>query len=100
LYDILSNVLEGIVLKKFMKDVINMSWDGFNLHEWEKEKLDDMVAYNKEQKAIKEGMEKGIEQGIEQTIKEMLKNKLELELISKITNKTIEEIKIIEKNIQ
>jgi len=100
LYDILSNVLEGIVLKKFMKDVITMSWDGFNLHEWEKEKLDDMVAYNKEQKAIKEGMEKGIEQGIEQTIKEMLKNKLELELISKITNKTIEEIKIIEKNIQ
>jgi len=24
-----------------MKDVINMSWDGFNLHEWEREKLDD-----------------------------------------------------------
>lgn len=112
LYDILSNVLEDVVLKKFMKDVIKMSWNDFNLHEWEKEKLDDMVAYNKEQKAIKEGLEKGIKQGIqqgieqgiergiEQTIKEMLKNKLELELISKITNKTKEEIKEIEKNIQ
>ena len=89
LYEILSDVLDDEVIKKFMKDVINMSWDGFNLHEWEKDKLDEMVVYNREQKALKDG----IKQGIEQTIKEMLKNNLDLELISKITNKSIEEIR-------
>ena len=91
LYDILSNVLGAAVLKKFMKDVINMSWDGFNLHEWEREKLDDMVAYNREKQAV--------EKSLEQTIKEMIKNNLDLELISKVTNKTIEEIKKIEETM-
>ena len=94
LYEILSNILDGDVLKKFMKDVINMSWDGFNLHEWEKDKLDDMVAYNKEQKALKEGMAKGVEK----TVIEMLKNDFEKEMISKITKLSIEEIDDIEKN--
>ena len=83
------NFIIDYIIKKFMKDVINMSWDGFNLHEWEKDKLDEMVVYNREQKALKDG----IKQGIEQTIKEMLKNNLDLELISKITNKSIEVIR-------
>ena len=103
----LSDVLDDEVLKKFMKDVINMSWDGFNLHEWEKEKLDEMVAYNREQQALKDGIKQGIEQGIEQgikqnieqTIKEMLKNNLDLKLIAKVTNKSVDEIIEIQDSI-
>ena len=80
-----------------------MSWDGFNLHEWEKDKLDEMVAYNREQKGLKDGINQGVEQGIkqniEQTIKEMLKNNLDLELISKITKKSVDEIIEIQESI-
>lgn len=109
LYEIISDVIDGNSLKNLMRDVINMSLDEFNLHEWEEEKLDDMVAYNREQKAIKEGLEEGIKQGIEQrigqgielgsrqtltnTIKEMIKNKIDIETIFKVTNKSLDEIK-------
>lgn len=84
LYDILKGVLDDKYLKKFMKDVINMSWDDFNLHEWEKDKLDALVAYNREQQAV--------EKSLEQTIIEMLKNDATIDFISKVTKKTEEEI--------
>ena len=54
--------------------------------------------------ARKEGIEAGIEQGIEQntinTIKSMLENKLDYETISKITKKSIDEIKEIENSMK
>ena len=108
LYQILKGVLANKELTKFLKDVINMSLEDFNLHEWQREKLDDLVAYNREQYAIKTGMAKGIEQGIEQgikqntidTIKELLKNNIEIDIISKVTKKSIDEIKNIEESIK
>ncbi len=55
------------------------------------------------ERGIKDGIEQGIEQGITQTItatiQSMIKNQLDIELISKITNKSIKEIKEIEKSI-
>lgn len=47
--------------------------------------------------AKKEGLEEGIEQTIKDTILSMLENNLSLELISKVTNKTIDEIEAISK---
>ena len=53
--------------------------------------------------ALETGLQKGIEQGIEQDrvniVKAMLKEKTDYEFISKITGKTVEEIKKIEKSL-
>ena len=46
-----------------------------------------------------EGMEKGIEQGILTTIKNMIKNSVSYEFISKVTGKSIKEIKELAKDI-
>lgn len=114
LYEILKQVLSQKDLNKFMKDVINMSLEDFYLHEWQKEKFDAMIAYEKEQQAIERekqaierGFEQGIKQGIEQgiesntinTIKEMLKNDASIKFISKVTKKTEEEILKIKNSI-
>ena len=81
-----------------------MSLDDFSIHEWEKEKMDKLVEDAEKEIAYSEGMEAGISQGIEQntnaTIKAMLENKANYEFISKVTNKTIEEIKEIEKSMK
>ena len=95
LYQMLKQVLLEKELNKFMKDVINMSLENFNLHEWQKEKFDALLAQQKEELAFS----KGSEQTIINTIKEMLKNEASYEFISKVTHKTIEEIEQIQKNI-
>jgi predicted transposase/invertase (TIGR01784 family) len=116
LNEILSKVLNVKEKNRFLESVINMSLDEFCLHAWEKEKLDAMVddirqenAFNDGKKegieegkkeGIEQGKKEGIEQGIRNTITSMLKNKLDYETISKVTDKTVDEIKEIEKNIK
>lgn len=100
---------------KFIKEAINMSKDEFILHDWEWEKMaelkeaEEKLYYeNMIKEEVKKGIEQGIEQGIEKgkneniitTIKEMLKNNLDYKLISKITNKSIKEIKEIEHSMK
>ena len=124
LYNTLGYVVNDKIRNKILKDMIEMFSDGFLLCEWEKEKLDALVALEREdnikeratkkgfkkgykdgikkgiedgiEQGVQQGIKKGIEQGIEQktieTIKSMLQENCSLELISKITNKTIEEI--------
>ena len=94
-----------------------MSKDKFILHEWQQEKMQDLekkeeeLYYENQMKetfnqGIEQGIEKGIEQGIEKgieknkvdIIKEMLKEKSSYEFISKITGKSIKEIREIEKS--
>ena len=96
LYQILKGVLANKELTKFLKDVINMSLEDFNLHEWQREKLDDLVAYNREQYAMKTG----IEQNTIDIVKELLKNNIEIDIISKVTKKSIDEKKNIEESIK
>jgi len=91
IFDIYSNILKKQELSSFIKGVVSMSLENFNIHEWEKEKMDALVNYNH----YKDGINDGIEQNIINTIKEMYKNNIEIELISKITNKSIKEIKNI-----
>ena len=44
LYQMLNDVLDSKELNKFIRDVINMSLEDFNLHEWNKEIFDEMIA--------------------------------------------------------
>jgi len=122
LYNTLGYVVNDKERNKILKDVIEMFSDGFLLCEWEKEKLDAIVALEREddikeratrkgfnkgykdgiKKGIEDGIEQGIEQGIEsniiKTIKAMLNKNFDLKIISEITGKSIEEIKQIQKN--
>ena len=99
LFDIYCNILESDDLSNFIKDVIDMSLENFNIHEWEKEKLDALVYYNHYKDGVSEGFEDGFDNGFEEatvkTIKEMLKKEISLQDIADITNKSIEEIKQI-----
>ena len=123
LYDIMSHILSNDEIKRFMECVVDMSKKYFNVHEWEKEKMDKLVQDTAREigfkngleegreKGIEEGREKGIEEGREkgrkegikqksiEMIKKMLKNNLDYDLISKISDKSIDEIKEIEKTI-
>jgi len=103
-----------------------MNWDkleNFSIHEWEKEKWDKYLEEKRKEeeekrleealekgleKGIEQGIEKGIEQGIEQgsretlinTVNEMIKNGIDIEMISKVTKLSNEEIKKIEESIE
>jgi len=103
LYSIMSQILSPIELDNFMESVVNMCKDMESIHEWQKEKLDAIVKENEMEEARASGLEQGISQGREQTIittiKNMLINNADYEFISKVTNKSIEEIKNIEKKI-
>ena len=103
-YHIISHILSGERLKYLMESVMDMSKDEFVLHAWEKEKMDKMVQDNIKRDAFEEGNIEGIKQGIEQNkvdiIKSMLENNITYELISKVTGKSTEEIKEIEKSIK
>lgn len=56
--------------------------------EWERRTIETEIR----KKATKEGLEQGIEQTTKKTILSMLENNLSLDIISKVTNKSIEEI--------
>ena len=102
LYDSLERILTQEERERFLRKVIYLSKDVFILHEWEKDKLDELVRITREENAIKRGLERGmaegIKKGIEQnsvkTVKNMLKENFDIGLIAKITGLT--ERKIIE----
>jgi len=119
LYNVAGELFNEKIKDKFIRKVINMVKDGHVFADWELEKLNDLVEYTKNNRIMKEcleeGLEKGIEQGIEQGIKQgikqgtrettneyiknMLKENLSIEIISKVTNKTKEEILKIKNNL-
>ena len=110
LYTILKGVLDDKLLKIFIKDVIKMNWDkleNFSIHEWEKEKWDKYLEEKRKEEeekrleeAMKEGHAEGHAEAIEFTIKEMIENGIDIEMISKITKLSNEEIKKIEESIE
>ena len=70
-------------------------------------KLEDSIEYRfklVEEDALERGIDQGISQGKEETltdtIKSMLKEKLSYDLISKITGKSLNEIKKIEESLK
>ena len=67
-----------------------------SIHEWQKEKLDAMVKENEMEETRVSGLEQGLSQGIEENtitiIKNMLLNNIDINTISKVINKSIEDI--------
>jgi len=106
-YEIMLNLYDAEKAKSFIEEVINLNSENYLIHEWEKEKLDALVAFNAqkrvreetEEKALKKGIKCGLKQGEKNIIISMLKNDMTYEEISKIVNKTVEEIKEIENSI-
>lgn len=84
LYDIYGNILDNDELSILIGDVIRMSKEDFNIHEWEKEKMDALVKYN----YYKDGRE----ENLIDIIKEMFKNNASIDFISKVTKKSEEEL--------
>jgi len=84
-YDILKNILEENELDKFIRDVIRMSKDEFVLHEWEKEKLDALVEYEKISNAQEEGKIEGKQESLLEVAKKMLQEKIDILTILKCT---------------
>ena len=74
----------------------------YNIHYWEKEKMDALVEHAEKEEARKR-VEEGIAEGRETSKIEMIKNLLlqnvNYDIISNASGKTIEEIKEIEKNM-
>ena len=81
-----------------------MSRLNFNLHEWNKEKMDELVRDEEEriekenlEATLKQGIEQGIEKNMKAVILSMIANNIDIDTISKITNKSVNDInKIIE----
>lgn len=118
--EMLSYVLGDQDKNRLVSEVIRMNHWNFSLHEWEKEKLDELVRQESErvdreereaaikkgieegiqegkELGIQEGKELGIQEGIEQHTKDIIKNMLmndfDFETISKISGKSVDEIK-------
>ena len=110
MYNILGELFDNDRREQFIRNVINMIDNRKIFEDWEIEKLNELVKYTSEQnlreKALKEGHSEGYEQGIEsgkeensrEYIIKMLEMNMNLEDISKITNKTEEEILKIKNN--
>ena len=57
LYEFTGYIMDDIIRDKYIREMINMSRDNFLLHEWEKEKLDKLVKYERRKNALEEGVE-------------------------------------------
>ena len=88
-----------------------MSKDTFILHEWEKEKMDELTKLAYEEDGHKRGLEQGREQGfvdgvkhgkmdaIIEVAKSLLKENISLDVISKCTGLSLEKIEKIKEEI-
>ena len=76
--------------------------DGFRLDDWKREHADvlnEMVRHDMLENAREEGIQEGEEKKLISTIKSMLKEKCSVNLISKVTGKTLHEIKEIQQSM-
>jgi hypothetical protein len=104
----------------FLKEVIDMCENEFFVHQWLTEeesrgivegrmeanaekraqKLAEELAVEKAKVLAEELADEKLEKNITKTIKSMLENNLEYDMISKITGKSIDEIKEIEQSLK
>jgi len=106
LYDILENILTQEERERYLRKVIDLSKDVFILHEWEKDKLDELVRLTREENAEKRGLERGLEQGLEhleqykiETIKKMLSKNYSFEQIMDIIDVSEQELQKFQKEL-
>ena len=94
LYDLLSELLSKEKRDKFIRKVIEMSTDAFILSEWEREKLDEL----EELARLEDAREEGIQENQKEVILNMFNDNVSLDVISKYTKLTKEEIEDIINN--
>ncbi len=99
----LKYVLDKEKIKIFMKEVKLMTANDFVIHAWRKEEWDEYVENKKTERTFNEGRDKGLNEGRNESttniIRNMLLNDIDLELISKVSGRTIEQIKKIQKQM-
>ena len=99
-------------VEKMIEDLYNLTAPGKVISEKLAMELDDKFRRSLRSEGIREGMQKGIEKGMQKgiekgtektkldVIKSMLRNHLEYEMIAKVSNKSIREVKEIEKSMK
>ena len=100
LKEMASLVMDKKSSDKFVKDCKEASQDKLILSEWEADKMANLVRETSLELAEKDGFKDGFDSGILETIKSMLREKIDYNVISKVTNKSIDEIKEIEQSLQ
>lgn len=99
--DIVKNIMTNEERNIIMDKINRLTRDDLFYSELEAieeaKKIENSKLNDAENKGIEQGIEQGFEKGINEekitTIKNMLKNNLDIEIISKVTGKTISEIK-------
>jgi len=116
LNEILGRFLEDDLREKLVKDMVRISMDDVILDEYERRTLELIAEIDsrriEREEALEEGFNlgrnegitlgwnEGLNEGIVLTIKSMIENKADYDFISKVTGKTIEEIKEIEESME
>ena len=88
LYELSKHILDEKEVNRLMEAMIEMSNDGFILHEWQKDKMDALVKQNEMEGAKQEGIEQGIMENKIEIAKNMLKENMDIQTISRLTNLT------------
>ena len=99
LYDLLGELLSDLKREKFIRKVIEMSKDTFILHEWEKEKMDELTKLAYKEDGLEEGFADGLQKRSQEIAKNMLKENITLDVISKCTGLSFEEIEKIKETL-
>ena len=80
-----------------------MTANDFVIHAWRKEEWDEYVENKKTERTFNGGRDKGLNEGRNESttniIRNMLLNGADLEFISKVSGRTIEQIKKIQKQM-
>lgn len=101
LYKTVSQILDEKDTDIFMDEVVRMNLEERVLTEWEAKMLDEIEKYdtikNSKEEGFEDGFEEGKNSGIQktkvETARKMLEDKLDINLISKYTGLSIDEIK-------
>ena len=97
LYELINSRRE---VDRMIEDLYNLTAPGKVISEKLAMELDDKFRRSLKAEGREEGREEGINQNKIDMIKSMLENKLDCGVISKVSNKSIEEIKEIEKSMK
>lgn len=107
MYNISRELFDEEMREQFVRKVVDMSRNKSIFSRWELEKLNELVEVTKHDNAVKDGIKQGLEEGYykgteittNEFIEKMLKEGLSIEQISRITNKTEDEIMNLKNNI-
>lgn len=104
LYQISSIILDKDMKEELMRNTVTLMNNEVVLEAWQEELFARNADYRRQKEAREEGMalgiKKGINQGIEETIINMLKENMDIEVISRVTGKSKEEILEIKNKVE